>query len=266
MCRLTLPHTLGIMKSLGSRSVNAIKLRVAVSGRVLQIDDLNETYSRAASETGILLRFRSSCSLWFSSVSLLSFSSAMDCFFDFPLSFVRISYGAAMVDSPRDEGRRLSSDSRERVMWMRGCCVLNAILSVIDVNPGRRIWLQVSEDLGRDALAAGSDGAAVRCCETIYNSSVNPLISENAGHSLELWFVLRAFLRAAVQHMKQRWLAVVGASSRASSSHNARAGLASRRIGKLSCKLLVISEVAKAVHVDRRARLRSGRTAWMRRE
>jgi len=52
---------------------------------------LGMTYSREASDTGIRLRLRSSCSLWLSSVSRLSFSSAMDCFLLLPLSFVRIS-------------------------------------------------------------------------------------------------------------------------------------------------------------------------------
>lgn len=70
------------------------------------------TYSMAASETGILLRFKSSCSLWLSSLSLRSLSSAMLCFLLRPLSLVRISYGADM----------LYMRGRERVFALGGGC------------------------------------------------------------------------------------------------------------------------------------------------
>lgn len=88
------------MKSLGSLSVNAIRLgdvsKVFHTCNIRSTTDAGQqrgTHSRAASETGILLRFRSSCRRWLSSVSRLSFSSAIDCFLLLPLSLLRISYG-----------------------------------------------------------------------------------------------------------------------------------------------------------------------------
>lgn len=69
------------------------KANVNVSIRVqsMALDGYGRTHSRAASDTGILLRFRSSCRRWLSSVSRLSFSSAIDCFLLLPLSLLRIS-------------------------------------------------------------------------------------------------------------------------------------------------------------------------------
>lgn len=63
-----------------------------------------QTYSIAASDTGILRRFKSSWSLWLSSVSRRSFNSAMDCFLVLPLSLVRISYGADILLSRAQRG------------------------------------------------------------------------------------------------------------------------------------------------------------------
>lgn len=55
------------------------------------------THSIAASDTGILRRLRSSCSLWFNSFRRRNFSSAMLCFLLLPASLVLTSYGADIV-------------------------------------------------------------------------------------------------------------------------------------------------------------------------
>jgi len=91
------------MKSLGSLSVNAIK-------------------SIEASETGIRLRFKSSCNRWFSSVSRLSFSSAMLCFLLLPDSLFRSSYAAEDIVLWL-VSRGAFSGVGARKMWMRGVMV-----------------------------------------------------------------------------------------------------------------------------------------------
>jgi hypothetical protein len=94
---LTVPQRLGTMKSLGSLSVKAIRLRVACQHVYWVPQREARTHSMEASETGILLRLRSSCSLWLSSLRRRSFNSAMLCFLLLPVSVLRISYGADMV-------------------------------------------------------------------------------------------------------------------------------------------------------------------------
>lgn len=111
----TFPQRLGTIKSFGSRSVYAIKLdmilvscaaRYAVSDCSYKQPVLLKTHSIEASETGILLLLRSSCNRWFSSVSRLSFSSAMDCFLLLPCSAPRISYGEDIVEAKCVKGSK----------------------------------------------------------------------------------------------------------------------------------------------------------------
>jgi hypothetical protein len=80
------------------------------------INNNGKTHSRAASDTGILLRFRSSCRRWLSSVSRLSFSSAIDCFLLLPLSLLRISYGLDMtaVVVCRQKNERIEEREKRR--------------------------------------------------------------------------------------------------------------------------------------------------------
>jgi hypothetical protein len=57
---------------------------------------------------------RSSCRRWLSSVSRLSFSSAIDCFLLLPLSLLRISYGPDMAAVVVCVGGELSVSERAR--------------------------------------------------------------------------------------------------------------------------------------------------------
>lgn len=88
----TVPHLEGTMKSFGSLSVKLMR-------------------SMAASDTGIRARFRSSFRRALSSVSLLSFSSAMLCFLLLPSPTLRASYGADIV---RLQGAKRENARRQR--------------------------------------------------------------------------------------------------------------------------------------------------------
>jgi hypothetical protein len=99
----TVPHREGTIQSLGSLSVNAIKLRAGQSkcprsdSKIKQRQANRQAHSIAASDTGIRRRSRSSRRRWLSSVRRRSFSSAMLCFLLLPSPPVRISYGAAAI-------------------------------------------------------------------------------------------------------------------------------------------------------------------------
>lgn len=73
------------------------KLRPTLSACHVAVLLHKNTYSIAASDTGILRRFRSSCSLWLSSFRRRNFNSAIDCFLLLFWSFVLISYDAADI-------------------------------------------------------------------------------------------------------------------------------------------------------------------------
>lgn len=84
---LTYPHFDGTIKSFGSFSVKLMRLQSSVSAGLIQ--NIVMPYSFAASDTGILLRSRSSLSRALSSFNRLSFNSAILCFLLRPISAMR---------------------------------------------------------------------------------------------------------------------------------------------------------------------------------